>query len=98
MKNKNAKIRKLKTLKANIRRFVLQRHEDETGNSGSGCVAVGCQFSNGKVALTWLSHLGTMAWYDSIEVVKALHGHEGKTEVLWLDKEETKELTIEDQT
>lgn len=95
---KAAKIKQLKTVKANMRRFVLNRVDDETGNSGTGIVAVGTQYPNGKVSLTWLSHMGTYAWYDSIEVAKALHGHEGKTEVTWLDKEEVKEVTITEET
>lgn len=95
---KAAKIKELKTLKSNMRRFVLNRNDDETGNSGTGCVAVGTQYPNGKVSLTWLSHMGTMGWYDTIEVVKGLHGHGGKTEVIWLDKEEVKETTMTEET
>lgn len=92
-----AKIKELKTLKANIRRFVLNRNDDESGNSGTGVVAVGTQYPNGKVSLTWLSHMGTMAWYDTIEIVKGLHGHGGKTEVIWLDKEDVKESTLSEE-
>jgi hypothetical protein len=83
------KIKELDTLCQGFRRFALNRHEDETGNSGEGFVAVGVQFPNGRVALTWLSHLGTMAMYDTLEVVKALHGHGGKTEIVWIDCEES---------
>lgn len=82
-----AKIKELKTLKATMRRFVLNRTDDETGNSGTGTVACGLQFPNGHCALSWLSHLGTYSFYDSVEIVKALHGHGGKTEVVWLDPE-----------
>jgi hypothetical protein len=96
-KAKTAKIKELKTLKLNIRRFVLNRNDDESGNSGTGAVAVGTQYPNGKVSLTWLSHMGTMGWYDTIEVVKGLHGHGGKTEVIWLDKEEVKETTMTEE-
>lgn len=42
--------------------------------------------------------MGTMGWYDTIEVVKGLHGHGGKTEVIWLDKEEVKEVTMSEET
>lgn len=92
-----AKIRELKVLKASMRRFVLNRENDETGNSGTGIVAAGTQYPNGKVSLTWLSHMGTMAWYDTIEIVKGLHGHSGKTEVVWLDKDSTKETTMPEE-
>jgi hypothetical protein len=93
-----AKIKELKTLKAGMRRFVLHRIHDATGTSGEGIVAVGTQYMNGLVSLTWLSHLGTMAWYNTIEIVKALHGHQGGTEIIWLDKEVDKEITLEEDT
>ena len=52
------------------RRFVLDRKQDATGTSGTGIVAEGIMFSNGKVALTWFSHYGAVNVYDSIEVVR----------------------------
>lgn len=69
------------------RRFVLDRKEDATGTSGVGVVAEGLMFSNGKVALGWYSHYGAVNVYDSIEVVRVLHGHQGKTKIVWLDPE-----------
>ena len=69
------------------RRFVLDRKEDATGTSGTGVVAEGILFSNGKVALTWFSHYGSVNVYDSIEVVRVLHGHGGKTLIVWTDPE-----------
>lgn len=67
------------------RRFVLDRAEDATGTSGTGIVAEGIEFSNGKVALHWLSHLGAVNVYDSMQVTEALHGHGGRTVVKWVD-------------
>lgn len=69
------------------RRFVLDRQEDVTGTSGTGIVAEGVLFSCGKVALTWFSHYGAVNVYDSLEVVKVLHGHQGRTKVVWTDEE-----------
>lgn len=69
------------------RRFVLDRREDATGTSGTGVVAEGIKFSNGKVALHWFSHYGAVNVYDSMEVVVVLHGHSGRTVVVWLDEE-----------
>ena len=69
------------------RRFVLDRHEDATGTSGTGIVAEGVEFSNGKVALHWFSHYGAVNVYDSMLVTTALHGHNGKTKVIYLDAE-----------
>lgn len=68
------------------RRFVLDRSEDATGTSGTGIVAEGIEFSNGKVALHWLSHLGAVNVYDSMMVTTTLHGHDGRTVVKWIDE------------
>lgn len=64
--------------------FILQRDEDETGVSGTGVVAEGIEFSDGRVALRWCvgEHRSTVAW-DSIEAVRAIHGHDGKTKVVY---------------
>jgi len=69
------------------RRFVLDRKKDATGTSGTGIVAEGVLFSNGKVALTWFSHYGAVNVYDSVEVVRVLHGHQGRTRIVWTDPE-----------
>ena len=59
--------------------FVLNRLEDATGVSGTGIVAEGVIFSNGKCAVSWLTDVSSVAVYDSIEDVQAIHGHDGKT-------------------
>jgi len=62
--------------------FYLHRVEDDSGVSGTGRIAQGVIFDNGKVALTWLSDTPSTGVYDSIGDVHTIHGHEGKTEVL----------------
>lgn len=69
------------------RRFVLNRVVDATGVSGTGIVADGVQFPNGKCALSWRGELSSTAVYDNIELVEAIHGHDGNTEIVWIDKE-----------
>lgn len=69
-----------------MRRFVLDRSEDLTGVSGTGVVAEGVVFSTGWVALTWLSHTFSLVFYPGIESVYRIHGHDGKTVVVWLDE------------
>lgn len=59
--------------------FWLDRLIDETGISGTGIVAEGIQFSNGKCALSWLTKLSSVAIYDDIKTVEDIHGHDGKT-------------------
>ncbi|AER47690.1 hypothetical protein [Mycolicibacterium goodii] len=68
------------------RRFVLHRAEDVTGVSGTGTVAEGVQFSDGRVALRWIvgEHRSTVTW-DSIDSVEKIHGHNGATAVRWVD-------------
>lgn len=67
-----------------MRLFELHRAEDETGVSGSGVVCEGVEFSNGRVAMRWTPALSSIALYDSIGDVEAIHGHGGKTKVVWL--------------
>ena len=62
--------------------FYLKRAEDESGISGTGRVAQGFVFDNGKVAVTWLSEHPSVTVYDSLGEVTAIHGHGGKTEIV----------------
>ena len=62
--------------------FYLNRTEDESGVSGTGRIAQGVIFDNGKVALTWLSEHPSVTIYDSIGEVRAIHGHAGKTDLV----------------
>lgn len=74
---------------AGHRRFHLERVEDVSGVSGVGVVAEGVQFSNGVVALHWTSEFPTSVVFHhrGMESVEAVHGHGGKTKVVWLDAE-----------
>lgn len=69
-----------------MKAFHLQRDQDETGISGTGRVAEGVRFSNGKVAVAWIvgEHQSTVVW-DDIAAVEAIHGHGGKTRIVWHD-------------
>ncbi|MGH3501261.1 MAG: hypothetical protein ACRDQA_10300 [Nocardioidaceae bacterium] len=74
----------------NHRRFLLIRHEDTTGISGTGTVAEGVEFSSGVVALQWISAFPTSVVFHQrgMESVQAVHGHGGSTTVKWLDSAE----------
>lgn len=74
-----------------MRRFHFLRLEDASGISGCGVVAEGVIFSNGKVALEWLSNHASINLYDSIDDVEFVHGHEGRTKIIYDDPEEKKE-------
>jgi hypothetical protein len=54
--------------------------------SGKGVVAEGCHFSTGKVVLAWRTVRTSVAVYDSMYDLKAIHGHGGRTQVVWVDK------------
>ena len=79
----------------NQRRFELIRREDETGVSGTGRVAEGCSFSDGKCAVRWLSECASWVLYDNVQSVMQVHGHGGKTMIRWLDSDAFEPSEIE---
>jgi hypothetical protein len=42
-------------------------------------------FPDGTAVLRWDTKVNSTVFYDSIEDLKAIHGHGGKTAVMWLD-------------
>lgn len=68
-----------------MRLFVLERVEDVSGTSGVGVVAEGVEFTTGRCVLHWLTQLDSVAIYDNIRVLEAIHGHNGNTRVRWLE-------------
>lgn len=68
------------------RAFHLVRDVDETGVSGTGVVAEGVEFSDGVVALRWPSRWPTSVVFHErgMESVEAIHGHGGKTRIVFL--------------
>jgi hypothetical protein len=69
-----------------MRRFLLIRIEDVSGVSGTGRVAEGVLFSTGKCVLSWVTEFRSVAVYDNIEELNAIHGHNGRTRVEWIDE------------
>lgn len=87
-----------------MRRFVLQRDDDETGVSGDGVVADGVVYDEpftimwpdgellerpaGWVRLVWRGpRSSTVSWPD-LQTAMAVHGHDGKTRVVWATGDE----------
>lgn len=68
-----------------MRRFLLMRHEDHSGVSGTGAVAEGIVFSTGKAVLCWQTQFRSVGVYDSLDELVAIHGHGTSTEVVFLD-------------
>lgn len=74
-------------------RFWLVRHEDVTGVSGTGKVAQGVRWESGEVALHWAGSrskpgVTSTATYKSIDELLRVHGHDGATDVEWIDQRE----------
>lgn len=65
--------------------FHFYRIQDETGVSGTGPVVEGVQFTNGWCVIRWISAKSSICFYQSLEEVKAIHGHGGKTEIILHD-------------
>ena len=71
-----------------MRRFVLARHEDPSGISGTGIVAEGIEWRGGTADLHWVTEHETFVhWPGGIEAILAVHGHGGSTVCRWLDDE-----------
>jgi hypothetical protein len=62
-----------------LKRFHLNRIIDVSGTSGTGKVAEGVIFENGKCALSWLTKYSSIAIYNSIDELDKIHSHDGKT-------------------
>jgi len=77
-----------------MRRFILRRLEDVNGVSGTGVVVQGCQFDDGACAIRWRGTYPSTTHHDSIENVVAVHGHDGKTVVEWVDPHPSEVVVI----
>jgi hypothetical protein len=68
-----------------LRGFVLYRHRDITGKSGTGVVAEGVEWSDKTATLRWGGEHPSTAVWPNVEEILAVHGHEGATVLVWLD-------------
>ncbi len=69
-----------------MRRFDLVRVEDASGVSGTGNVAEGVEFTDGTAAMRWRTATASTAIYGSIQQLVDIHGHEGRTKVVFIDE------------
>ncbi|REF35740.1 hypothetical protein DFJ64_1130 [Thermasporomyces composti] len=67
-------------------RFQLYRHRDVSGVSGTGVVAWGTVYPNGKVSLVWCGPRPSVNVYESLADVTAIHGHDGSTQIIMYDE------------
>lgn len=68
------------------RRFQLYRREDVSGVSGTGVVADGVMWPDGTASLKWRGPDSSVVFWLSVKSMLTIHGHDGKTVVLWLDE------------
>ena len=68
-----------------MRRFYLDRQTDVSGTSGTGAVVEGVRFSDGSVVIHWLTALSSITFYRDIDDCLAIHGHDGATNLIWVD-------------
>lgn len=68
-----------------FRRFRLVRDIDVTGVSGTGHVADGLTFPDGVTVVRWHGPRPSTVMWSCIEHAVAVHGHDGKTRIEWLD-------------
>ena len=66
-----------------VKPFYLLRHEDISGLSGTGVVALGVEFPNGKAVMQWVSYRTSLEICESVVNIEEIHGHGGKTEVIF---------------
>lgn len=69
-----------------MRRFYLRRDEDVSGTSGTGRVAEGVQFWDGACVMRWRTEVRSVTFYDSIQDLHAIHTHEGRSTIVWMDR------------
>ncbi|MFF3190523.1 hypothetical protein [Streptomyces misionensis] len=76
------------------RRFVLRRHKDISGISGVGDVADGVLWPDGTASIRWRGEHPSVVFWDRGRVsVEMIHGHQGATEIVWLDEDDEQPAT-----
>ena len=66
-----------------MRLFHFERDEDASGVSGTGVVAHGVEFNDGTCAVRWNSSMASTAVFSSMDDIVAIHGHDGKTRIVY---------------
>lgn len=75
-----------------MRRFILVRTKDLTGVSGIGVVAEGTVFTDGLSVIRWLKEPYAMGVYQTLNDVIAVHGHEGGTQLQFIDENQITQI------
>src|SRR5215216_1681018 len=70
------------------RRFVFLRDEDATGISGVGLVVMGVLYPDGRCHYRWMTEHQTDQMADSLDKLEVVHGHQGRTRIVFVDDED----------
>lgn len=69
-----------------VRNFELHRDVDVSNVSGTGVIAEGVVFSDGRGALHWLGEMPMTTEFANVDWVVKVHGHGGLTRLVWTDE------------
>ena len=69
-----------------MKQFHLWREEDISGISGTGRVAEGVVFPNGRCVMAWSTEPTSIAIYESLADLISIHSHGGSTKVIMEDE------------
>lgn len=77
------------SMQCKMRRFYLVRNVDVDPDkvSGTGIIAEGTVFEDGTAVMRWKTQHTSTAIYANIEELLAIHGHNGKTVIKYIDAE-----------
>lgn len=76
--------------------FRLHRETDISGTSGTGnAVAYGVVLNTGRCILTWRTEYSSIAIYDNIEALTAIHSHNGATRVEYFESSKSNLRALE---
>lgn len=71
-----------------MKRFTGVRNTDVTGVSGTGTVFEGVEFTDGTAVIHWVGDWPTTTVHScGVDSVVHIHGHDGATEIEWLDSD-----------
>lgn len=77
-----------------MRRFLLDRHQDISKVSGEGTVAEGVEFTDGTAVLRWFGETPSTVMWASVADAMKVHGHDGATDIMWLDLANQSDLRL----
>jgi hypothetical protein len=67
-----------------MKSFEIIREEDNTGLSGTGKVAEGIEFSNGKCVVCWCSDVSTIVIHENIKSIEIIMLSHSKSKINYI--------------